>query len=263
MKKTRIFLIILGIIVVLAAVGVFLLVQNLDAIVKAAIEKYGSEAAGTPVQVQTVEIGLKEGRGSVAGLTVANPPGFSKEPIFRLGGITLDLDTASLTSDLPMVEEIRIGAPTFRYEVNQQAQTNLAVIQQNLKQFSASRGSAGQRAQPTAKESGQPRLLVKRLTIEGGQGTLDLTAVGGKLMEAKLPPVTLTNIGGKQGVTPAVLGETVLAALLKNLEQTAARQGVEQAIRGKLQEEAGQLEQKLDEKLAPGAGETLKKMLGQ
>jgi len=260
MKKAKIILLILTGLAVLAVAAIFFLVQNLDAMVKSAIEKYGSEAAGATVRVQTVRIELKSGRGSIQGLTVANPTGFSSERIFSLGEISLELDPASLTTNLPMVKEIRIDAPTFRYEVNAQAQTNLGAIKQNLKRFSAGRSQA---SRPATEKNGEKRLFVKRLTIAGGQGTLDLSAVGGKMLTAKMPPVTLTDIGGRQGLPPAALGEAVLSALLKNLEETAARQGVEQALRGKLGEGAGRLQQELDEKLAPGAGEALRKVLGR
>jgi hypothetical protein len=258
MKTSRIFLLIIAGIVVLVAAAVFYLVRNLDSLVASAIEKYGTEAAGTSVQVQAVEIRIREGMGSVRGLTVANPPGFTDRDIFSLGEIVLDLDAASLTSELPIVEEIRIGEPSLLFEVNESAKTNLDVLKQNVGRIGERRKKEGAEA-----EKDQPRLLVRRLTIEGGQGILDLTAVGGREVQAKLPPITLTDIGGEQGVTPTALGEAVLAALIKNLEQAAVRQGVEKAVRDRLGEEAGRLEEKLDEKVAPGAGEALKKMLGK
>jgi hypothetical protein len=189
---------------------------------------------------------------------VNNPPGFSDRDIFSLGEIVLDLDTASLTSELPVVEEIRIGEPTLLFEMNESTKSNLEVLKQNVRTIGERRRKEGAEV-----EKDQPRLLVRRLTIEGGQGTLDLTAVGGKEYQAKLPPVTLTDIGGQQGVTPTALGEAVLAALIKNLEQAAVRHGVKEAVRDRLEEEAGRLQEKLDEKIAPGAGEALKKMLGK
>jgi hypothetical protein len=157
-----------------------------------------------------------------------------------------------------VVEEIRVGEPALLFEMNQAAKSNLDVLKQNVRQMSERRKKEG-----VEEEKDQPRLLVRRLTIEGGQGTLDLTAVGGKEYQAKLPPITLTDIGGKEGVTPTALGEAVLAALIENLERAAVRQGVEKAVRDRLGEEAGRLEEKLDEKVAPGAGEALKKMLGK
>ncbi len=257
MKKSKILLLLVGALIVTAAAGIFLLLQNLDALVKAGIEKYGSEAAGTSVRVESVRIELKEGRGTIRGLTVANPQGFSRESLFSLGEISLALDPASLTTDLPVIREIRIAAPVLRYEVNPEAQTNLGALQGHLKR----KGGGGSQAEPGKEEP--LRLLVKRISVAGGQGILDLTALGGRRLETKLPPLTLNNIGGKQGVTPTGLGDALLAALAGSLQQTAARQGVEQEIRGRLGDEAGRLQERLDDKLGPGAGDALKQMLGR
>jgi hypothetical protein len=257
MPKSRILLLVVAALVVVAAVAAFLLARNLDHLVAAAIEKYGSAAAGTPVRVTGVEIGLQAGRGTVRQLTVANPPGFAGEPAFRLGEITLDLDPRSLTTELPVVEEIRVIAPILFFEIDRQGRTNVSVIRKNLDRYS--RAHEGGSQAPAAGESAPPRLRVLRLTVEGGTGILDLTAVGDRRREIRLPAITLTDIGGRSGVTPGQLGERVLAALLQQLEQAAARQGVERAIRGRVQEESGEMQKKLEEK----AGEALKGIFGR
>ena len=263
MKKTKIALLVFGAVVVVVAAALFFLLQNLDGLVKSAIEKYGSEATGTPVQVQAVKFALRQGRGTVAGVTVGNPQGFSSRPIFRLGEITVAVDTTSLTSKLPVVREIHVVAPAFRYEVNGHGQTNLAVLQRHLQQVSAAASGKGAKGPSAAAKSGGVHLLVKKLRIDGGVGILDLTGVGGKVLQAKLPPLTLTDLGGRQGLTPSALGQTVLAALSRELEQVAARRGIEQAVRSRLQGKAGKLEQKLDRNLGPAAGGALKKLLGR
>ena len=112
MNKRRLLYITLAV-AALAVVAIVFLVKNLDALVERAIEKYGSAAAGTAVRVSAVDIGLQEGRGAIRGLTVANPPGFAAEPLFALGEIALDLDTASLTAEVPVIESIKIGARRF------------------------------------------------------------------------------------------------------------------------------------------------------
>jgi len=257
MKKSRVFLLIVGGLVILAAAALFFLLQNLDALVKAGIEKYGSQAAGTAVRVESVHIELQEGRGTVRGITVANPRGFSRESFFSLGEISIALDPASLTTDLPVVREIRIGAPVLRYEINAEAKTNLGILQSHLKR------KTGDGSQSRDREGEALRLLVKRINIADGQAVLDLTAIGGRRFDAKLPSITLNNIGGRQGVTPDALGDAVLAALAGSLEQAAARQGVEQVIRDSLGQEAGQLQQQLEEKIGPGSGDALKRVLGR
>lgn len=242
MKKSTVALISLALVILLLGGGVFFLIRNLDRIVERAIEKYGTKAAGTSVRAEGVKIGLKAGRGSVSGLTIANPDGFSNQPAFRLGGIILDLDTASLTSEVPVIDEIRITDPAFLVEMNAKGQTNIGVIEKNL-----GRRSGGGGAKQEEKEEHQEpvRLKIRKIVIEGGGGVLDLTAVGGKRQEAKLPVITLTNLGGRNGITPEALSETVLTALVKAAEQAAARKGVEKAIRNQIQEKTDEALKKL------------------
>lgn len=223
MNRRKLILIAAAIALTLTAVAIFFFVRNLDSIVESAIEKYGSAAAGTAVRVDTVKIGLQAGRGSIHGLTVANPPGFSREPIFALGEITLDLDTASLTKEVPVIEVIKIAAPQFLYQLNGQGASNLGLLQKHLQK-------GGGKAQASS-DSEPVRLKIKRLTIAGGKGTVDLSAFGGKRLQATLPPIVLTNLGGSKGITAEELSRTVLNALIRALEEAAARQGTEQLLR--------------------------------
>ena len=73
----RIILFFLAVVVVAVIAGGFFLYRSLDALLVAAIEHYGSEALGTSVQVDTVSLELQSGKGTVRGLRVANPEGFS------------------------------------------------------------------------------------------------------------------------------------------------------------------------------------------
>ena len=96
--------------VVIVGVGVYLY-NSIDTIVKAAIEKYGSEITGTKVSVGSVDISLKTGRGTIRDVEVHNPKGFSSGAVFRLGEITVDIDVASLNKDPVVIERVAILAP--------------------------------------------------------------------------------------------------------------------------------------------------------
>jgi len=235
LSRRKIVLITAAIAVTVTVVILFLVLRNLDSLVERAIEKYGSAAAGVAVRVDSVKIGLQSGRGTIRGLTVANPPGFSREPVFALGEITLDLDTRSLTAKVPIVEEIRIAAPQFLYQLNEKGESNLGFIQSRLQ-----KGSSREKA---TSDSEPLRLKIKRLTIAGSKGSVDLTAFGGKRMQATLPPIVLTNLGGRNGITAEELSRTVLNALVRALEEAAARQGAEQLLR-------------------KGAGDAMQRLLG-
>lgn len=226
MSKTRIVVIAATSVLLLAGGAVYLLFSNLNLLVERGIESFGSKAAGTAVRVARVEIDLRQGRGSIYGLTVANPADFSREAIFALGEITLALNVASLTSPVPVVEELRIGAPTFLYEVNNRGGSNLAVLKKNLQQ------TAGKdRPQKAAADEAPRRLRIKALSVAKGKGSVDLRAVGGKRYEAGLERITLKNLGGRQGLTADELANVLLAALVKELEQVALRQGTKELLR--------------------------------
>ena len=103
--------IIIGFVVILvvAALGVgYYLMQNLDEIVKNMIEEVGIEVINAQVQVKEVKINLPEGKATLRGLTVANPPGFSSEPLFTLSNVSVTIDTSSLAEPVYLIEEISI-----------------------------------------------------------------------------------------------------------------------------------------------------------
>lgn len=227
MSKTRIAIIAGAGLLFLAAVAVYLLLSNLDSLVERGIEKFGSEAAGTKVSVDRVAIDLRQGRGSVLGLSVANPPDFSREPIFALGEITLALDVSSLSTPVPVIEEIRIGAPAFLYEVDSRGGSNLAVLKKHLQQSTRQEAT-----RKTTAEEEPRRFRIKLLNIARGKGSVDLRAIGGKRYEAGLERITLKNLGGRKGLTSDELAEVVLGALIKELEQVALRQGAKELLQG-------------------------------
>jgi hypothetical protein len=238
MTRTRIALIAGAGLLLLAAVAAYLLLSNLDHLVERGIETYGSRAAGTRVSVDKVDIDLRRGRGSIRGLTVANPPGFGSEPIFALGEISLALEIASLSSPAAVIEEIRIDAPAFVYELNAQGGSNLSALEKNLQQSSRKKKPQ----QPSAKEESR-RFRIKLLQIAAGKGIVDLTAGGDKRYEGRLKRITLKNLGGRQGVTAEELADAVLEALIRELEQVAMRQGTRKLLQGATDEALRRLQQ--------------------
>lgn len=217
---------VLGIVLALALVAggaLYVMVESLDTLVRRAIESYGSDAAGTAVRVAEVKIRLNERRGTLRGLTVANPPGYSPAPLFALDDITLAIDAAALSASVPVIDELRIGATAFRYELDPQGRSNLSVVQQHLRQ--------------QGKGSGRPadgdsrRLRIRRLVIADGEATLDLGMLGIGRVTAKVPGVILTDLGGKQGGTADELARAIVAALTANLEKSLANAGIGKLLR--------------------------------
>ena len=77
MSWRRTLLLTAGIGAAVIAVGLLFVVARLDDVVQGVIERRAAALTGTPVHVDGVEIALGEGRATLRGLTVANPPGFT------------------------------------------------------------------------------------------------------------------------------------------------------------------------------------------
>lgn len=218
---------ILLLLILIAGAGYYLF-SHLDSLIEAAIEKYGSEATQTSVQVGGVSLSLTSGSGSISNLTVANPPGYSGTSALSLGSIAMQLDTGSLPGNGPIViDEVAITQPQITYEVRGLDRgSNLVALQDNIQSFTSSGGTA----QPPT-QSGPParKEIIRDLTITGGLVSVRAELLNGRGLTVPLPPIHLINLGGEGGATPAQIGVQVLSTMTR----AAARTG-EAALRSRL-----------------------------
>jgi hypothetical protein len=241
----RIVLAVVALAVVGVAVALYFLVSNLDSIVEAAIEKYGSEMTGTAVRVGGVVIEIATGKGTIRNLTIANPAGFESAHAFRLGEITLDIDAGSIATQEPVViDAIVIRAPNVTYEMNASGRSNVLIIQDNLKRYQG--GGGGEPAAPDAPAGEATRLAIKRFVFEKAEVNALTSAVGGRDATVALTPLRMTGLGGTRGATGAELGKTVLSAYTQKVLKAVA---------------SSQLDRVLDEKLGGTEAEAAKKLL--
>jgi hypothetical protein len=217
--------------------GVYRLSSSLDSIVKAAIEKYGSEATGTSVEVAGVDIGVREGRATVTGLVVGNPDGFDGDA-FTLGEITVDIDSGNFTKEPVVVDRITIGAPAVSVIVHQDGTSNLDVIRRNL---DAASGGGGGGEGDGAGSAGK-RIRIQRFVFAEGRIMADATAVGAeKPIEVHLPTMEITNVGGNEGAPPDEIARSIAKAYSKRVAEVAAKEGLEAAAKKGLLDKAKDL----------------------
>ncbi|NIO16623.1 MAG: hypothetical protein GTN70_06435 [Deltaproteobacteria bacterium] len=262
MKKL---LLVLGVVAVIAAAALFFLLSNIDTIVKGGIEKYGSKATGTRVGVSSVKLRLKEGEGSIRGFSIDNPRGFSGNRAFDLEGISVKIDTASVTKDPIVIESVAVSAPRVLYEINESGKGNFDAIKENL-------GASGSGEKPPAKEDSgkEKKIVIRNLVIEKGNVEIRVAALGEKPISAALPSIRLTNLGGKGGSTPGEIARQILGPLTQRVVDEALKAGVGQYL-GKSAEDVKKMaEEAAKEKLgtigedaAKEAEGALKKLLGK
>ncbi len=215
-------------ILVIAIIGIAVyLYNNINSIVESAIEKDGSATLGTGVHVGSVDISLKSGRGTIRDLVVDNPDGFSSEKAFRLSEITVDIKVASLREDPIVIETVRIMDPQVRAELNDKGKSNIGVIKDN-----AERAQGGSSKSTSSKEDSgyEKRFLIQSFRFEEGAVAVDATALGRGSMEAKLPPVVLSNVGAPNGDTPEGIGKTVTKAFLGTVVNVVSKEVESRAV---------------------------------
>ena len=235
----RVILIGSALVVVLLVAVFWYVYSSLDSLVEQAIEHYGSEAAGTRVEVGSVSISLSDGRGTLRDVSVANPEGFSSAHALYFREVTLQIDLGSIGENPVVLEEIFIDAPQVRYERNDQGTSNIDVIRQNLQ--SSGGGGASQQ------EGEETRLTIRKFEARNGRIEADAPQLDEEI-RADLPTVRLSGLGGNSGAPPSEIGKEVLAAFGKSTATAVARQGILQAI---------------DKNVGGEAGKALKKILGK
>lgn len=236
--KRKLLIAAMVLVLVIAGVAIFLY-NSIDPIVKAAIERFGSDVTGTKVTVGSVDISLKTGRGTIRDLKVDNPEGFSSDDAFELGEITVDLDVASLNKDPIIIEEIRILAPAVRGELDAQARTNLGVLREHVLAYQDGSSKAPPAKQTNKQDSGyQKHFVIRQLFFDAGRMELDATAAG--IAEEKtidLPTLRVGDVGGERGATPAALGKVIANAFLAHTTR-AVKAEVEAEAKSRLEDEA-------------------------
>ena len=234
MKKI---LIAVAVLIVLAVAAALLLLGNLGSIIKRAVESFGSDATEAKVTLDSADVSLSSGQGSLKGLTIGNPKGFNAPAAFELGEISLKLDTSTVTSDVVVINEVLIQSPKVTYET-MITSSNLGTLQENVAAYgrSAGGGSGGAGAPKEKKAAGgsERRYVIEHLWVKSGSVEAAFSPLGGKGVTAVLPEIHLTDIGKKSGGATA---EEVTAQVLGALTEAALQAGG--ALAGNLKDAAG------------------------
>lgn len=195
---------------ILVVVAIIAIGLSLDNAIKRGVETFGPEITKVDVKLARVRISLLSGSGSMGGLVIGNPEGYQSPHAISVGSSSVTISPGSLLSDKVVVKSIRVESPEISLEIGPGG-SNLQRIHENL-------GSGASAGSSTSKPSDQTKpgkkLQVDEVVITGGKITLAAATLGGKLTEAPLPEIRLTNLGtGPEGITVADLGTQVLSAV--------------------------------------------------
>jgi hypothetical protein len=201
---------------VLLAGGAYWAYRSVDVIVKSALEHYGPDVLGAPVKVAAVHISATTGEGSLKGLEIGTPKGFSAARTAHFGEIIVSIDPATVTEKVVHVREVRVEAPAITYERGSKA-TNLDAIQKNIEAYIQRSADS---AEPRGQKGAARRFIIDRLTIRNAKVTMTNPALKGQGITFDLPDIQLTDIGKRQnGLRASEVANLVATTLINRIAQ--------------------------------------------
>jgi hypothetical protein len=220
-------------IVVVVALGAAYLILSLDARVARAIEDSASRSLGASVRVDGVDLALSEGRGTIRGLHVANPEGFSDADAFRFDEIELAIEASSLGEQPFRISRVRIGRSHVRFEVAESGDSNIEHIVHHL---SAHAGKDEAQEGATAPQ----RVAIEELHFEGGE-VLVWREDEEEPERVDLPDLEMEDVGGDEGATGAALSREIARVFTRRVVAATAGHELGRAVGKELGDAAGEV----------------------
>ncbi len=227
----KIFLRALALTGVLAVVGIVLLALSFTTLVKAGVETMGAKVLGVPVTLEDVDLSLSSDRSilqaDLTQLTIANPEGYETAHALSLPSVQVRVDWASLLDETVVVESVRIVKPRVTFE-RLRLGSNLNDLRRNVVRNVGSDSDDADddaREERDEDEESEPRVHIKRLTLEDAELAVSLLGGTRGVMQVPLPDLELRDIGKpSEGAglreASAKIFHALYAAVLKAVTQS-------------------------------------------
>jgi hypothetical protein len=206
---------IIAVIVILLAVGVFVLYLSLDHIVKSVVETQGTEQLNVPTTLGSVNLGLLSGSVGLDSLAIGSPAGFTAPQMFSVGKLSVDTGGVMRLRDQPIhLSSIVIDQPQLVIEQHGD-KLNFRELMDHL----PSHPDQGAKNTPAAPSQTQPtKLIIDTLTITNSHVLLRLDIPGlTKEQNLALPTLTLQKIGNADGANNGVAMKDVVTAVISQM----------------------------------------------
>ena len=129
---------IVGVLLVIGIVGLILFISTmLGTVIKYGVEGFAPSFVGAPVTIDSVDISIFSGKGSIKGFTIHNPEGFKTKFAIKLDEAAISIDVGSLLSNTIVINEILIDGPQVTYEGTMDS-SNMKTIMGNVEKATAS-----------------------------------------------------------------------------------------------------------------------------
>jgi hypothetical protein len=196
---------------------------KIDAYVKTAIEKYGSESLGTKVSVGEVNISLLQTTATITNLEIANPPGFDDPIAFKAGLIEITLNSKESNLDSVVIDRILLNSPMVFYIKTKQTD-NLSRLQDQATRSTKDSQSSDKPGGSKDKGREQPRILIKKFDIEKANLSYRDTRIVSTTVNLKLDDIHIVDIDtGKNGAGTQEAVSKIVNAIIPAVKQAVIK----------------------------------------
>jgi uncharacterized protein involved in outer membrane biogenesis len=217
----------------------------LGSVVKAGVNRVGPKLTQTKVELAGAHISPLSGSGTLTGLTVGNPAGWSDGNAFSLGSMHIDVKPFSIFGDHIVINDLTIDEAEFNYETKI-VSSNINDLLKNIE----ARTGGGSKDEKNPNEKPK-RFEVRHLSITNAKVTVGL---GASALPLKMPPIELTNLGTAEG---GITAEQLAFAVMRKVTGSVVAATTQAA--GQLGGTGGAAAAEQVKK----AGEGLKKLFGK
>ncbi len=228
-------------------IGVVIYVMtNLNQIVKKTVETVGPTVTETSVALRDVDIEPLKGRGELNHFVIGNPEGFDSEYLLKWESIGLEIDPASVSSDVIVIKNFSIKGINIIAEQKGYT-TNLQKLMETLEKGSSSSNQAS-----SGDTGGQTDVRLALEHLDFADNSLQFVTEKYGSYTLDIPDFDLSNIGDKNvGLTPEEMGQAILKPLVAKAKRAVEKRIKEigkEELKAKLDEKKEELEAKVDEK---------------
>ncbi len=195
MKKMvrRLIFVVVGLLVILSVGWYFFL----NSVVRRGAEAIVPVITGSEFKLESVSVSPFSGTGTLRGVRVRNPEGFSTEDALTAQTVSFDVALSSLFSDELVINRLQIENPHMTYELATDGRTNIGEIQRSIERFKGT-------------DKASRPVTIKQFDMTGGQVSLSASALAGRRVTSRIPDVHMTDIGtGGEGSSLGQVAEYV------------------------------------------------------
>jgi hypothetical protein len=211
-----------GLLVLLVA-GYFGATIFLGSIVTTGVNRFAPSITQTPVHLEGARLSPLSGSGTLKGLFIGNPKGWSGDKAFYIGKIHVKAEPSSIFKDCVVLSDVSIDSPEIVYETKVLS-SNIGDLLKNIQGSSA---EGANKDEPVGKEGKPLKFIVKHFSLTHGRVTL---GIGPTALTLPMPAVTLDDVGAREGgisssaLTLAVM-RSVTGSIVKATTEAAGKIG--------------------------------------